>query len=579
MIRNSYDFSSQNNQILFDFESSRTMKTDMIIKNTKVFTSDANNLYASALAVKDGRFVYVGDEAGISEYEGEILDLDGKFIMPCIVDSHTHISCSIGFEYVDIGIPIECESKNEVLCFIEEFIKNNPGQEEYRFFLNRISLQEEDLTKEDLDAVCKDAKIFILEEETHSAWVNSILLKKHNITDDRPDLAPGFCYYVRKDGHITGNVMEHEIMPYLIYSIKDITDDMIDKALERWIEYSVSVGVTCVFDAGIPDYNEFNERVYERLLLMDKQGKLPVYVDGCYTIIIPKDVKKAIKEVKRLNRKFDSEHLKVHTLKIFLDGTIKIKTAGMLTPYEGTNEYGAPSFNKEQMTELLKELNENGLDLHVHTVGERSSRIMLDSVEAAKDELNDEFRVKVTCAHLEVQDDADLGRFKKLGVFANYSPWWHAGNAGSEPENIWCDLLGDKRGNNMYRCKSVWDTGAVVTWSSDEPYFDDFSSWNPYLGMEVGMTRRITENTKKYEYERTTKAFPPEDEKMNMEEMILGYTLNGAMQLGIEDRKGSIQVGKDADFLVFDKDLLMAEHEGFSYIEPCNVYICGKKSK
>ena len=102
-------------------------------------------------------------------------------------------------------------------------------------------------------------------------------------------------------------------------------------------------------------------------------------------------------------------------------------------------------------------------------------------------------------------------------------------------------------------------------------------TWNPYLGMEVGMTRLITEKTRNYEYARFPKVFPPEDERMNIEEMLLGFTVNGAKQLGIEDKKGSIEAGKDADFLVFDNDLLTAEHEGFSYNKPSEVYFGGKK--
>ena len=94
---------------------------------------------------------------------------------------------------------------------------------------------------------------------------------------------------------------------------------------------------------------------------------------------------------------------------------------------------------------------------------------------------------------------------------------------------------------------------------------------------EVGMTRKITEKTRNYEFARCSTVFPPEDERMSIEEMLLGFTINGAKQLGIEAKKGSIEAGKDADFLVFDKDLLTAEHEGFSYNKPDEVYFGGKK--
>ncbi len=300
-------------------------------------------------------------------------------------------------------------------------------------------------------------------------------------------------------------------------------------------------------------------------------------MDGCYVLTRPEKMKEAVEETKRFRREFDTEHLRVHTLKIFMDGTLKIQTAALVTPYEDTGALGATTFDKEGIAELLKLLNEAGLDLHVHTVGERASRTILDGVEIARRELGDEYHVKVTCAHLEIQDDADISRFGKLGVFADYTPWWHAGNMGGDPFKAWCELLGEKRTLSMYRCKSLWDSKATVTFSSDEVFFGD--NWSPYLGMEVGMTRHITDKTKALEHSRTKGAYPPAAEQMSIEEMILGYTINGAKQLGIENSKGSIETGKDADFLVFDNDLLTAEHEGFSHNKPSEVFFCGEKVK
>ena len=93
------------------------------------------------------------------------------------------------------------------------------------------------------------------------------------------------------------------------------------------------------------------------------------------------------------------------------------------------------------------------------------------------------------------------------------------------------------------------------------------------------MTRQITDKTRNYEYKRTAEVLLPSEERMDIEEMILGYTINGAKQLGIETFKGSIEAGKDADFLVFDNDLLTADHEGFSYNKPRDVYFSGRKMK
>ena len=554
------------------------MKADKIIKNAKIFTANKDNPLATALVVKDGKFVYVGDEAGLAAYEGEVADLGGKFIMPGIIDSHVHVTMGTGFEYTDMGPYVACDSKKGALDFMADYIASNPGRNRYRFLLERVFLHGDDITKEDLDAICPDAEIVILEGEAHSVWVNSRTLARHGVTDDVVDPVPGLSYYVRKDGHVTGNIFEAAAeIPFLLDEALELTDEQIDAALLRWIDYSVKVGVVGVFDAGIPECNELHERIYTRLRELDRQGKLPVYIDGCYVITQPRQVPEALEELKRFERKFDTDHLKVHTLKIFNDGTLKIHTAAMVTPYEDTHEKGTAAFNKEQIADLLLRLNEAGLDLHLHTVGEGASRNVLDGVEMAKKTLGDKYRVKVTCAHLEVQDDADLDRFAKLGVNANYTPWWHAGNMGGNPYETWRTLLGEKRALSMYRCKSVWNSGANVTWSCDDIHYGDFTNWSPYLGMEVGMTRWINESTRTSEISRTVTAYPPVSEQMSIEEMITGYTINGARQLGIEAAKGSIEVGKDADFLVFDNDLLTAEHAGFSCNKPKDVYFCGKK--
>ena len=553
------------------------MKADKIIKNAKIFTADKNRPQATALAVNDGKFVYVGDEAGLSAYEGEVTDLGGKFIMPGIIDSHVQVTTGVGFEYTDLGVPVMCDTKKDCLDFMADYIAKNPGLERYRFMMERTCLGGEELTKEDLDAICPDAEMLVLEGEVHSNWVNSKILAAHGLTDETPDPVPGLAYFVRKDGHLTGNSFETASWPMLFDGISQLTDEQIKTAVLRWLDSSIAYGVSAVFDAGFPEHNGVNERIYACLQELDRQGKLPVYVDGCYVLTQPRKMKEALEGVKRFREKFNTEHMKVHTLKIFMDGTLKIETAAMVTPYVDTGVRGATAFNAKQVAEILKELNEAGLDLHVHTVGEAASRVVLDGVEMARKELGDKYCVKVTCAHLWVQDDADLERFAKLGVIANFTPWWHSGNVGGNPIAYWPTFIGEKRAHSLFRCKTMWDSGALVTWSSDEVFYGDFKNWSPYLAMEIGMTRWINEKTRFEEASRTVAAFPPESERMNIEEMILGYTINGAKQLGVEKAKGSVEAGKDADFLVFDNNLLTAEHEGFSYNKPSEVYIKGKR--
>lgn len=557
------------------------MNADKIFKNAKIFTSDKDHPMAAALAVKDGKFIYVGDEAGLSAYEGEVTDLGGRFVMPGIIDSHVHITTGIAFVYADLGVYVKADSKKEALDFMADYIKKNPGLDPYRFMLERASLNGEELGKEDLDVICPDSPLVILEGEAHSVWVNSKMLEQYGITDETPDPVPGLAYFVRKNGHITGNAFESTGWPFLFEQLrKNLTPEQIETAVDGWVAFCKKYGVNAVFDAGFPEHNDIHERMYAVMRDMDKRGKLPVYVDGCYILTNPRKVKEALEETKRFNREFTTDHLKVHTLKILMDGTLKIETAAMITPYVDTGLSGATPFNAEELAEILKELNKEGLDLHIHCVGERSSHVVLDAVELARKELGDAFRVKVTVTHMWIQDDGDLDRFAKLGVIANYTPAWHNGNMGlgCEPSDFWPALIGEERAHKMFRSKTVWDSGALVTWSSDDVSFaDNFATWNPYYGMEVGMTRWISDKTKAPQGQATKGPLDPPSEKMNIEEMILGYTINGAKQLGIEAEKGSIEAGKDADFLVFDKDLLTAEHAGFSHITPAEVYFGGKK--
>ena len=97
------------------------MKADKIIKNAKIFTADKDHSKATALVVKDGKFAYVGDESGLSEYEGEVEDLGGKFIMPGIIDTHIHITFGAGSEFADMGPRFECDGKQGALDFISEW--------------------------------------------------------------------------------------------------------------------------------------------------------------------------------------------------------------------------------------------------------------------------------------------------------------------------------------------------------------------------------------------------------------------------------------------------------------------------
>ena len=556
------------------------MKAERIYKNGNIFTADMNCPKASALAINDGKFIYVGDESGLAELEGEIIDLEGRFIMPAIMDSHVHIPLSVSNDYAPEQKFISCNGKEECLKIIAEMIASDPGKKQYRFTMSLLDLNGEKLTKEDLDAVCPDSEIFIIEGESHSAWVNSKLLKAEGITDETPDIAPGLSYYERDEmGRITGYLVEMTIFEMMMAFTRNITEEQIRTSLAQFVKYAKEQGISAVFEAGTPGGPEFHERVYKVLQDMDQKGELPVYIDGCYCIYNRESIKTAIENMKHFREEFSSGNLRVNTLKIILDGTTAIHTAALVTPYADTGSVGGCLMDQYEIADLLKQLNENGFDLHLHTVGEMAARTVLDAVESVKAELGDRFKSHVTCAHLEILDDADIDRFAKLGVNANFSAWWNAGGGsgggGKYEDNA--VLFGKERALKMLRSKSVWDTGANVCWSSDNILFGDFRAWSPYLGMEGAITRLFDDAANVEEEEKHYVPYPSASERMSHEEMLLGYTIHNAKQLRIEDRKGSITVGKDADFLIFKENLLTVDPRGMSHILPETVIFKGQK--
>lgn len=544
------------------------MKVDYVVKNASIYTSNVDSLRAQAFAVKDGKFVYVGDEAGLSDYEGEVKDMQGRFIIPALMDSHVHVPLSIAFTVRGECPVVSAGNKAEALKFIKDYIEENPGKPSYDFNLNKMVLGDEDICYEELDEISSDAEICVREAGGHSVWVNGAILKKHGIDDNFVDPTPGLHYAVRdKNGHITGNLFEGCTGIVLKQNYDHISDEYIEEQLQHWIDYCKKVGITAVYEAGTPGDENFGSRVYKILCRMDKEGKLPIYIEGSYVIFMPDMIDGAIDKLIQWNKEISSEHLKVRTFKIVLDGTVNIEAACMVEPYL-SGKKGGRIADEVTLSKLIIKLNELGFDLHVHTVGDGASKTVLDAVELARKELGDSYNIRVTAAHLELIHDSCIDRFAKLGVITNFTPFW-CGDYDTRP-------LGEERANKVYRLRTVYDTGAMFTCSSDNIYFDDFSLWNPLLGIEVGITRFFDTNTKIADYSKTGFPLAPESECMTMDQMLLGYTINNAYQLHLEDRKGSIEVGKDADFLVYEEDFFKREMNGLSQLEPIEVYFAGK---
>ena len=550
------------------------MKVDKIIKNANVFTSAAVNYHASAFAVKDGKFVYVGDEEGLKDYEGEVIDLGGKFVMPGIIDSHIHIGFSVAFDYTPEIVPIVCDSKQECLDFIRSYVEANPGRKIYKFKLGFFYLHGEKLTRWDLDTITTDAQIVIMEEVGHSGWVNSKAICDLNIPENVEDISEGLSRYDRdENGRFTGFATEGAFQPFSCIHVKDITDEQIRESLQRYFDYNKKMGVTSVFEAGTPSNIHFHDRVLKVLCEMDQEGKLPFTVESSYMIIDPRQIPDCVEVLKEMDRKYHTEHVRCRIMKMMMDGIESGRSAAVIDPYDdGTR--GGRITDEVTLSKLIVRLNEEGIDFHVHTVGELAVKTVLDAVELAQKEIGGKLMINVTCAHLGIVRDEDILRLAPLGVIANYTPVWHGGNSVPGGVRAAIELLGEKRGSNLNKCGMMWRNGTLVTFSSDNIAFFDFDGWSPFHGMEVGILRRDVSLTATGDY-ADTELYPPECECMTVEQMILGYTINGAKQLHLEKTKGSIEVGKDADYLVLKENLLEISAEGMKDIVPEEVFFKG----
>ena len=525
---------------------------DLIIKNAKIYTLNKKQPWAAALAVRDGKFVYVGREAGLKDFEGPVTDAGGRFIMPGLIDAHCHIGHSIRNTTVPPSVKLDATGKKNILEEIRTRIAANPGKSAYMFTLSVEKLEGETLKFEDVDSVCKDVPVRITEQEQHSIWCNTKYFKSMKIDDYAPDMSPGYCIYERDpDGRINGRIYEMCTLPD---DPDPIDENVYITELDKFFKWANEHGIVAFFDAGVLGCFENAEQYYRVMSEYDKAGKLNQYVEAALHIVKPYQVDHAIETLKEYGKKYDTEHFRIDTMKIQTDGTFNGRTACVTEPYLDNGLNGGTLIPYEKLEQLMLDLNAEGIDFHLHAIGDKTVHMILDAVESCRKKLGDAWRIKVTVAHVEQTPDEDLGRFAELGVNVDFTPFWVGGVTIGGGIKAAESFLGYERAHRMYRINSVYNTGALVTFSSDTICML-MPAWNPFLGIEVGMTRQFdTEHFMEPDF-RNAEHYPPAEEKMSLAHMIEGYTINAAKRMRLDDRIGSIEVGKDASFNIFRHNL------------------------
>lgn len=548
----------------------------MVLTGGRIHTVDADRSSAEAVAITDGRFVFVGSDAEAEAYIGaetERYDLDGRLVLPGIIDAHTHpglISIlgdgalgteAPGEEPPDDGTaPFPRTSVEDIQDWLRDYVAENDDAIIFAGSWPNELFGPEGPRKEWLDEVAPDRLITLFDESGHSQWMNSLTLQALGVDENTPDPVPGLSEFVRDpNNEPTGWVKEFAaVLAGRDFLVPDLPQ--LRANLREVVDWLAARGITALMDAGNLD---FNDEIYGILAGFEAAGELPLRYEGSFHIYLPELADVAVSETNRLRREYGGERLTFDTIKIHFDGVHEIRTASVLEPYsDDPDNYGQTIFPGERMTELLLEMQGEGMNLHVHANGAGAVRIALDAVEAAQKEVGGELDSRVTLSHIEIIGDSDVRRFVELGVIANYTPSWH----GEGPDPAYTrGPLGPERNGLKNRAKLVQNTGAVVTYSSDE--IDSVTNASPFYGIQVGHTRQ---------YEEGDPVTPPVDQRLTLDQLLDGYTINAAYQQRWEDRLGSIEVGKLADLVVLDRDIFNIRPYDIAETMPVAVLLDGK---
>lgn len=537
-----------------------------------IFTADQESPRAEALAVKNGEIVYVGNKADSLTLAGpnRVIDLQGAMVMPGIVDAHTHPGLvsilGSGDPTVDAAEELKYSSKAEFFAALSEAAKSSPGKGPLMLGPWDVAMFLPDGPhKRDLDPIFPDRPVVIQDNSGHSLWANSVALKMLGIDRNTPDLSPHISVIVHDaQGEPTGWLKEFvalsRIMPFLV------PDDATLRArLQDFMGFLVSRGVTTIYDAG--NFAADN-RVYKVLAELDQAGELPVRYYGSYHVWSPKLIDSAVDKLLQLRTKYGGQNLHFDTIKIHYDGVMEIGTAGVREGYTfDPNNRGGILFDRSRLSRFITELDAKQIDLHLHTVGDRATRSALDAVEEAQRQLGRKLSIEVTLAHLELVDPDDQKRFAELGVHANFTPHWFGSLVFGRAS---FNNLGAARANRNQAIGTLLRNGANVTLSSDVISSGEMRQADPFLGIEMAMTRKPVSGP--LDPDRR----PLPQEMLNLEQALTAYTIAGARQLGIASQTGSLEKGKAADFVIVHEDLFSQQAPSIHSTKVDAVFVGGR---
>ena len=525
-------------------ESVPMQATASIVFHTgKVYTVNERQPWATAIAIKNERIVYVGDDEGALELIGpdtRVVNLAGKMLLPGFQDAHVHpieagmsyLGCSLhGATSIEEYLKVleTCDSRFPESTFVDG------GGWTMDLFPNGLP------DKKLIDSVIPARPVILKSATGHQLWVNSAALELAGIDSESVDPPRGRIDRYPRSNVPSGSLQENSAMNLVLDARPPYSEEQMVAALQFGQFYLNQYGVTSIQDALLKlDGNEayVGGPTY---MALEESGNLTLKVAGA--IVWNTDL--GVEQISRIleaRERFSSRRLKARSVKIWLDGVLEVHTATLLEPYsdkeDGTK--GELLIPPKMLREVITKLDALDFQIHFHAIGDAAIRASLDAIEEARS-INGEKDNRHHISHIQLFNPADIPRFAELGVAANFQPYWAW--ADKFITELTIPKLGEERSQWLYPIKSLLDSGALVVFGSD--WF--VSSGNPLLGIETAITRRDP---------LTNESAPFLDhQRIGLSAALKAYTLNSAYINFIEHETGSIEVGKQADLTVLDKNL------------------------
>ncbi len=546
--------------------SATNQPADRVFRNGTVFTSDAKHSMAQAVAIRDGRVVYVGSDTGVESLIGpstRVVDLHGRLLMPGLVDGHMHPlegglklrKCSLNYE----PLTVEEFQKRVQICLDQTKNQEPDGWlEVVSWFQESMRPAGVKTSRATLDRLTTARPILVRSSFGHTALVNSRALALAKVAKDTADPLGGKIWRDQA-GNPTG-LLEDAAIDLVAKMLPPPTPEEYLAAAKAAQDAMTQQGVTSFLDAdaAVDDLAAFTA--------VQAAGELKVR--GHFAPLIRPDQAgdpaKAVARVVAYARQYDQGALganpgiTVRNAKLFLDGVIAAPalTGSVLEPYrvnagtaenpkwvDGQNRGPDVYFPPKLLAEILVRLAQAGIDPHLHADGDGAVRAGLDAIAAMR-KGSGQADIRPALAHCEIVAPADLPRFKALGAMPVLSFQWEK-RAGDTVGLT--DYFGPERMKILEPAGLLASAGARIAFGSDWPV-DALDEW---FALKVGVTRTNAPDAPP-EYQGRL----GEDPGLSREAVLRAATIDAAYELHEEDVTGSIEVGKLADLIVLDRDPL-----------------------